>query len=232
MYKKLWRLFKTRPLLFIFVQICFGLSLSTLFFASFLKLHGEAVVEQELLALDMRISYAIYAWRSPLLTDVMFAFSLMGQQFTIISSIILAIGFLVKKHRREALLFLFMLIGGGLLDYLFKIWFARPRPDFSPLYILDNYSFPSGHSMNAFVFYAVIAFFTYHFTHDRRKTIIATIVAGLCTLLVGLSRVYLGVHYPTDVLAGYIAGFWWFLTVISINQILTLLNLFKEKKRK
>lgn len=121
------------------------------------------------------------------------------------------LGYLWLQGRRRAALYLLLAIGGGLLVSLaLKAGFHRPRPDLvSHGAMVYTASFPSGHSMLAAVVYltggAMLAL-----VHGRRSVRIYIIgCAVLATLLVGLSRVYLGVHWPTDVLAGWAGGAAW-----------------------
>ncbi len=102
--------------------------------------------------------------------------------------------------------------GGGLLNEVLKWWFARKRPEIVPhLVSVGSASFPSGHSMLALVTYLTLGALLARFASRRRSRTYCIVVSLLLALLVGLSRVYLGVHYPTDVLAGWSAGLAWAL---------------------
>jgi undecaprenyl-diphosphatase len=104
-------------------------------------------------------------------------------------------------------------VGGGmLLSSLLKYGFERPRPDLVPhgSYVYTS-SFPSGHSMMSAVVYLTLGAFVARVRRERRIKIYVLALAVLLTLLVGCSRVYLGVHWPTDVLAGWTLGAAWAL---------------------
>jgi undecaprenyl-diphosphatase len=102
--------------------------------------------------------------------------------------------------------------GGGLLSTVMKNLFARDRPDIVPhLITVVSPSFPSGHSMLAAVVYLTLGALLARFIVRRRVRVYVLTAALLLTLLVGASRVYLGVHYPTDVLSGWTAGLAWAL---------------------
>lgn len=120
-------------------------------------------------------------------------------------------GFLLLDGKKHLALFLFGSIAGGfLLSTILKSAFQRPRPDLVPhgSYV-TNASFPSGHSMLSAITYLTLGALLAR--SQRRKLLKAyfLLIAGLLTFLVGLSRVYLGVHWPTDVLAGWTAGATW-----------------------
>ena len=122
-----------------------------------------------------------------------------------------ACAYLLLAKKRRAALFVFAAVAGGqLLSSLFKRGFDRPRPDLVPhgAFVYTT-SFPSGHSMMAAVTYLTLGALLARM-HDppRLKLLFLAVAAGI-TVLVGASRVYLGVHWPTDVLAGWAAGAVW-----------------------
>ncbi len=102
--------------------------------------------------------------------------------------------------------------GGGLLSVALKQVFARTRPDIVPhLVTVEGLSFPSGHSMAAAVIYLTLGALLARFAARRRIRVYVIAVSLGLTLLIGITRVCLGVHYPTDVLAGWAAGLGWAL---------------------
>jgi undecaprenyl-diphosphatase len=123
------------------------------------------------------------------------------------------LGYLALEHRYDAIvLVVIATAGGGLLGEGLKWWFARERPAIVPhLVKVGSASFPSGHSMLALVTYLTLGALLARFVPRRRSRMYCVVVSLLLALLVGLSRVYLGVHYPTDVLAGWSAGLAWAL---------------------
>ena len=115
--------------------------------------------------------------------------------------LVIVVGYLALERRYDAIVLIVVATaGGGVLSELLKWWFARKRPEIVPhLVEVGSASFPSGHSMLA------------RFVPRRRTRTYCIVVSFLLALLIGLSRVYLGVHYPTDVLAGWSAGLAWAL---------------------
>jgi undecaprenyl-diphosphatase len=117
---------------------------------------------------------------------------------------------LLVGKRATALLVLVAIAGGAALSVMLKLGFERPRPDLvAHLVDVRTLSFPSGHAMVSTVTYLTIGALMLRVQHTRRlKAYVMTVAIGV-TLLVGISRAYLGVHWPTDVLAGWCAGAAW-----------------------
>ena len=124
---------------------------------------------------------------------------------------IISLGYLVLARQRQAVLLLLLSLPGGLLlSTLMKTMFGRPRPELvAHLVEVQTASFPSGHAMLSAVGYLTIGALLAGATPHRRLQGYILGVAVLLTLLVGISRVYLGVHWPTDVLAGWCLGAAW-----------------------
>lgn len=120
-------------------------------------------------------------------------------------------GYLLIARRRHAAVFVLVAtIGGALISSGLKGAFARPRPDFVPhLVHVSSASFPSGHAMLSAVVYLALGALLARLVEGWAAKLYFLGVAVVLTLLVGTSRVYLGVHYPTDVVAGWAAGVAW-----------------------
>ena len=116
----------------------------------------------------------------------------------------------LNKHKHSAILLLVSTAGGVLLNNLLKLGFSRPRPDIVPwITTATFYSFPSGHAMSATVVYSTVAYLAGRLQRTHRARIAVAVVATLVIAIICLSRLYLGVHYPSDVLAGIIIGVAW-----------------------
>ncbi len=122
-------------------------------------------------------------------------------------------GFLVLQRMHKATMLLLVSVGGGvLLSTLLKIGFDRPRPNLVPHgSIVYSASFPSGHAMMAAIVYLTLGALLARIQPEPWFKIYLLVLAVLLTVLVGISRVYLGVHWPTDVLAGWTVGAAWAL---------------------
>lgn len=96
-------------------------------------------------------------------------------------------------------------IGNISLKYLFN----RPRPAVEHLVAAKHSSFPSGHAMGSMLFYGTLIFLAYKYIDNKAMRLVIQIALGIVILLIGISRIYLGVHYPTDILGGFLLGGCW-----------------------
>jgi undecaprenyl-diphosphatase len=134
-----------------------------------------------------------------------------------IVSFVVAAYLLLAKSRAAAFLVLVAVLGGLAINSLLKIQFARPRPDlFVPAAKVFTASFPSGHAAYSAITYMTLAALLARTTESRRLRVYFVAVAVALTFMIGVSRVYLGVHYPTDVLAGWCVGSAWALLCWTI----------------
>ncbi len=132
---------------------------------------------------------------------------------------LLCLWFLQKKQHSHILLVIAALGGGALLDYIFKLIIARPRPLnglVSAVLPLDKFSFPSGHATLATIFFLLVIYgFHKHFKQTWLRWTFS-FVNILLIAFIGFSRLYIGVHWFSDVIAGFILGGLWFYILISI----------------
>ena len=102
------------------------------------------------------------------------------------------------------------------MNYSLNFLFSRPRPTFDdPIITALHYSFPSGHAMQSFISYGLLAYYLVVRTPARPRKLLIITATTLLIALIGLSRMYLGVHYLSDVIAGYAAGAFWLSTCIT-----------------
>ncbi len=213
-------------LVLLFSEIILGIILSAGSFFVFTKVASN-VLNNNYFNFDISVSTFIYQFRNPFLTQIMEFFSFLGKDAWIFASAPIILLLAVRKHKKEAFLFSIALLMGYAINMSIKWLIARPRPLLSPLVLESFYSFPSGHSMDSFVFYSLIALFIFRFTRNKKISITISAVSLLLVVLISISRVYLGVHYPTDVIAGMIGGFWWVTTAIVVEKTIDFYKLFK-----
>jgi membrane-associated phospholipid phosphatase len=163
-----------------------------------------AVLTSRAVALDESVRHAVHSWSEPFLTQVMLAATFVGRDGFMAVIGAFFVWRLIKAGRRHAAVLLIGgVVGAKLLEEVLKFLFHRQRPEpFFGLPTPDSYSFPSGHALTATVFYVLLASLM-----TRNPAIRAAAIA--LAALIGLSRIYLGVHYPTDVFAGYAAAVVW-----------------------
>ncbi|MAM89254.1 MAG: PA-phosphatase [unclassified Hahellaceae] len=133
---------------------------------------------------------------------------------------LVVVGFLILQNKGKVALVVVVTIGSGIaLSLLMKMGFDRPRPELVPheSYVYTT-SFPSGHSMMSAVVYLSLASLLARVQQNRRVKIYLVAVAMVLTMMIGVSRVYMGVHWPTDVLAGWMAGAFWALLCYMVTR--------------
>ncbi|MBI2120089.1 MAG: phosphatase PAP2 family protein [Parcubacteria group bacterium] len=171
-------------------------------------------------AVDTTVLTFLFTLRDPLLTNIFLAFTFLGEaKFILPATVLLAIILFIKKEFGYFLLFLGTIFGGAVFLFLFKFLIHRPRPTlFEPLVVENSFSFPSGHALLAVAFYGLIAYLAASAARTRKTRSLLFILWLLLALGIGFSRLYLGVHYPTDVLAGYLAGFVWLCLGVGLFE--------------
>ena len=171
---------------------------------------------------------AILRWlgahRTPWLTATMLEITALGTGTVVMMTVLVAGMFLwLTQHRHSAALLGVATAGGLVLNNLLKMGFDRPRP-----VIIDwgvtaiSSSFPSGHAMNAVIVYGTVAYLAARLQTRHRMRVLTLSVAALIILLVCGSRLYLGVHYPSDVLAGLTIGLAWAAFCMATLEALQL----------
>ena len=138
----------------------------------------------------------------------------------IVTAIILII---FIKNKKIKLSLMINLIGVTIINNLFKVIIARPRPDINRLVDETGYSFPSGHAITSMVFYGYLIYLIYKYVDNRKIKIPLMIFLILLIPIIGLSRIYLGVHYASDVLGGFLISMSYLIVFVEI--VPKLLNL-------
>jgi len=198
-----------------------GVLLLVLAAAVFAGLAEDVVTADRITVLDLHIAQWFRAHATPAVTRAMrFITNWHDTLGVSLMALLLAAYFYVKRARHWLLAVIVSVPGGMLLNVLLKDVFQRTRPSLhDPLVTLSTYSFPSGHTAGATVLYGVLACYL---VVQRSWRLRAAAVAGACAMvaLVGLSRIYLGAHFLSDVLAAIAEGVTWL--AICITAISTL----------
>jgi len=182
---------------------------------------AEEVLEADTQRFDTFVRTAIHRLASLRMTSIMEAISLLGSVGVLVVLSLLAISLFYYFHRpRAAALLAITMAGVASLDLVLKHAFHRVRPlaffGTSP----SSYSFPSGHALGSLCFYGALAAILSARIAGRRARLCIWTIAVLLVGMIGFSRVYLGVHYPSDVIAGYCAAIVWVGAVGFLDRIL------------
>ena len=173
---------------------------------------GEEVAEGETQALDESLRTLINQRATPGLTSLMVFATVWGAPRRLaILAVLAVVAFLARRWTRGAVLVVVTLLGASLLDGGLKLLWGRQRPAafFEHYPSPESFSFPSGHALFATAFFGGLAALLYRRLPRTWLRVAVATAAVLVTLLIGFSRIYLGVHYPSDVLGGFAAGIVW-----------------------
>ena len=182
-------------------------------------------------ALDVGVRGALIAERSPAVTRGMLAVTFTGsQQFLLFATPAVAAALWARRRHVSSLLFVGSVLGGFGVSSLLKIALVRARPDrWGAIVAESSYSFPSGHTVMATVFFGGLAAIVFHVTPRILPRVIAVVLAALMVVAVAVSRVYLGAHWPTDTLAGMLTGLVW---VVAFAATTEAMEKARERRRR
>ena len=197
----------------IFVRWLVGLAMTLGLLAAFTEL-AEDVFFREGFSWDNPIILAVHSHATPILDIAMWIVTQMGETGAIAAAILATVWFFQKQKPVDAYAILISFCGAAALNTLLKLLLSRPRPAlFPPLVSASGFSFPSGHvtaSVATFGFLAVLLWREMHYGW--------AIASAMMVPLVALSRIYLGVHYPSDTLGSLTFASLWLIVVFSIRD--------------
>lgn len=193
------------------VLLIFLVSLSGFIFLWYL------VFGEQDLSFDKRVFEALTPFINPENTEKMVALTFLADQYFLVpANLLLAIWFLVRRRRWYSLKVPVVALGSVTLMYGLKLLFSRPRPA-NPVYeAAAGFSFPSGHAMSALTFYGLIIYLVWRFVKNNLLRWMLTLGLSLLVIGIAFSRVYLRVHFASDVLAGMAAGVIWLVVSLSV----------------
>lgn len=204
-----------------------------------MKKYSKWVVMVIFLILFSIFAYKIVMNKSIYIDNIVYDFicdNFMSERMTNVVKILTSLGsalviiiltivlFIAIKNKKIAISVVINLIVITILNNLLKIIFLRPRPDVNNLILESGYSFPSGHSSTSMAFYGYLIYLIYKYVNNKKIKIPLIIFLSLIIVAIGLSRIYLGVHYASDVLGGFL------LAIVYLIIFITIANKYIEKK--
>jgi membrane-associated phospholipid phosphatase len=200
------------------VQLC----LLGLLLATFSVVTEDVLDGGELVRVDNPVSRYLIEHRTDWLTPVMRTVTEAGSALVVVP-LVLAVGLLARRMRgswRPLAFHALIVIGATLTSTVIKVVVARPRPNAAALVHALGYAFPSGHSTTAAAAWLTAAVLVGTWTPSTALRLTLGTVAVVVVVLVGVSRIYLGVHAPTDVLAGWALGTAWLIGTLTTGRLL------------
>ncbi|MGN7355897.1 phosphatase PAP2 family protein [Paenibacillus sp. SAF-054] len=196
------------------------LAVTSLILGSLFVIMTILILTDHIAWFDNAVISAVQGMETGWLTTIMKFFTFLGSSLMASILSVLAFVFLmvVLKHRRELILFLVAVGGSEVWNIILKNVIHRARPNTHRLIEVTGFSFPSGHSMAAFALYGALTFLLWRHIPSFGGRVLMIIVGVALTLWIGISRIYLGVHYPSDVFGGYLASATWLMVSIILFE--------------
>lgn len=193
------------------------LGISALMLAIFGELAWETLFRNTMVLFDDSFVWLIRYFANPVLDKIMIIITDIGfgtSYIVIVAATVLLLAY--RKRWQELGALTICLAGGAVLSFLLKNLFHRTRPEVFRVVQETGYSFPSGHALATMCFYGMVAFLIMRNLSSWRGRLTIMTMTVLLSVAIGISRIYLGVHYPTDVIAGYASGSMWLAFCISL----------------
>lgn len=181
----------------------------------------EELKEQVLPQYDQAITDYIISFRNPALTKYFVFITNVGDLYgyLIVVGISGVLSYFVFKKWRGVVQTVLVLLLASLSNMMLKRFIDRARPGIEHLVSVETLSYPSGHAMSAMAFYGFVIYLFFRFKINKFLKTVIIIFLAFIILSIGISRIYLGVHYPSDIAGGYIAGFIWVVFCILIFNL-------------
>lgn len=186
---------------------------------SFITTVLDVFVNDSMMSVDLNLENLLHTFRNPLLVKFFLWITLLGN-WRIVAVSMLAIVALFWLWNKKNYIFPFLVsVGGGFVTgTVGKYLWHRARPEDVAVYLEKSWSFPSGHSILAVTLYGFLIYFFWKYFKKWKNKINALFLGLLIISLIGFSRLYLGVHYPSDVWAGYLVGFFWLIISVGLVE--------------
>ncbi|MBA3871233.1 MAG: phosphatase PAP2 family protein [Anaerolineae bacterium] len=182
----------------------------------------DGVSENEFIVqIDVALANALHSVATAGSTSAFELISLFGGTILFGWSLLVGLIFVWKRQWLGLIIWTITIVGGEVLNSILKLFFARPRPTFAtPLVIERFYSFPSGHAMMSFIAYGMLAYIICLMLKNNAQRLLVILATGFIVVIIGVSRIALGVHYLSDVLAGYSVAALWLITCIMTWRLI------------
>ena len=179
---------------------------------------ATAIGNKSIAGFDNTVSSFVQGMETPWLTSIMKVFTWIGSGYVVapITVIAFILLFFVYQYRQQAFLLVVTIAGTVLLNGLLKNFFKRERPEIHRIMEANGFSFPSGHTMMAFSLYTIIAYIAWRNVKTIVGRVLLILLATIMIILIATSRVYLGVHFPSDIIGGIVASALWVKIVIIV----------------
>ncbi|MBU1642426.1 LssY C-terminal domain-containing protein [bacterium] len=185
----------------------------------FAGLVEDLITSEPVVAADIRVASLMSIFRTERLTDIFIWITLLGKSQVILAFITTAALLLFIWRKYNYILPLFIaVIGSGVFAFLGKMAIHRPRPEMA-VYAEEYFSFPSAHATIALSFYGFLAYLVLRRLSSWKSKVNMFFISALFIMAIGLSRIYLGVHYISDIWSGYLIGAMWLLIAVSMSEL-------------
>lgn len=190
----------------------------------------ETLKSEMLADYDQAITEYVISFRSPKLTQLLMFVTNVGDfyGYVIVLGLFSLMSLFVFKRWKYTVQIVLVLMLSSISNLILKRFVDRARPGIEHMVSVETLSYPSGHAMSAMAFYGFLIYLFYRFKINIVLKIVIMLLLALLIFSIGFSRVYLGVHFPSDIAGGYIAGFIW---VVFCVVLFNLIDVFRRDPR-
>ncbi len=187
-------------------------------FSLFLGIIQDVLASEAIVSADLRVANLLAYFRSPEITKVFLWITVLGKWQIVIGTAVIVSVILWLWKKRDYITYLWLaLVADEILNYIGKLLIHRDRPA-NPAYLENSFSFPSGHAMAAVTFYGFLVYIWIRHAKNWKRKVNIFFASLVVVIAIGFSRLYLGVHYVSDVWGGYLLGFLILMTIIALYE--------------
>ncbi|HEU5013235.1 MAG TPA: bifunctional DedA family/phosphatase PAP2 family protein [Roseiflexaceae bacterium] len=211
-----WLRHRLTPGQYLGLHLTLGLLAAVLFLWLLGGVTQDVVAHDPLTRFDQHLAAMLHGWATPTATTVAVIISAFGEPVVVVLAVVVAVLYILRRQWLHVGTWLIALAGAEVINQTIKYIVARPRPIFfHPLIPETGYSFPSGHVLFSVVAYGLLAYFAVLILRTWKLRTAVICAAAALVVLIGFCRLYLGVHYFSDVVGGVAAGGVWLSTCIT-----------------